>query len=815
MEYSCTMCPYVTKYHKDFCNHIVRVHKSDPRFLVYCQVDCCGFSTKSWNSYKQHVSAYHKEVALNENINIDNNDYNIEHQDILLNPNNEALDFNQTYINATYLLSLETKHNLSQAAISIVAENTSDLIKRHIELFKMKIRNQIQINRPENIDEILNDDTDECYFEDLLSEHRRLAFYEKHFKMISTKSIVLGHHLKKSKNVVSRVKDHGYIIPLRELVAALHNLPEFLYWCQHTHVSQGNLMTDICDGQYVKNNPFFQQNPNALQIVLYNDDIEIVNPLGTHVKKHKITLFYATFANIPPEYRSKLQSIFLVAVAKSKYLKKHGVKKLLKDFIETVNIMSSMGLPVEVNGLNLRVKGAVVMAPADTPAANNLGGFKEGVGFAYKKCRTCLISKNELSRVFRDEYFNLRTHTDYVNKCDLLNGDMSKDARKYWSKMWGINKKSCLTELYEFDIIECLVHDPMHVLLEGLLPYELALLLTYCIQIKKYFTLSWINSQIESFPYTSLTDSSKPEIIQRKHIFIETHVKQTSAAMLTLIGILPFILGKKIQKGDSKWVLFLNLVQITYMCTTHLVSKETVEDLRNLIEKHHTNFRKEYPKASVPPKMHFLIHIVQQILRFGPGKFQWCMRFEAKHAFFKNKKWKCFKNLAFSMAKYHQKWLCGQMMTSLGTFSENFFYAGDEASKGQEIELVEMNAAQKLCIQETFPHIESVFVTKQVKIHGCTFKDGCILIESIEDNIPTFACIRNVLIKDQIKYFLVQKTNIIYFDEHTLSFQVEFEETFKLIKYHDLFVKLPLDMNFYDNKACVLNKYAFISMDLE
>ncbi|CAG2190059.1 unnamed protein product [Mytilus edulis] len=169
MEYSCTMCPYVTKYHKDFCNHIVRVHKSDPRFLVYCQVDCCGFSTKSWNSYKQHVSAYHKEVALNENINIDNNEYNIEHQDILLNPNNEALDFNQTYINATYLLSLETKHNLSQAAISIVAENTSDLIKRHIELFKMKIRNQIQVNRPENIDEILNDDTDECYFEDLLS----------------------------------------------------------------------------------------------------------------------------------------------------------------------------------------------------------------------------------------------------------------------------------------------------------------------------------------------------------------------------------------------------------------------------------------------------------------------------------------------------------------------------------------------------------------------------------------------------------------------------------------------------------------------
>lgn len=210
--------------------------------------------------------------------------------------------------------------------------------------------------------------------------------------MINPKSVILGHHLKKSRNVVRRVRDHGYFIPRQQLIETLYCLPEFFHWSEHSHTSHDNFIRDICDGQYIRNSPFFQRNPKALQIILYNDDIEIVNPLGTHVKKHKITLFYASFANIPPEYRSKLQSIFLIAIAKSKHLKRHGFDRLLKIFIETVNILSSEGLQIEVNGLPYTVKGALVMAPADTPAANNLGGFTEGVGFAYKKCRTCFIS---------------------------------------------------------------------------------------------------------------------------------------------------------------------------------------------------------------------------------------------------------------------------------------------------------------------------------------------------------------------------------------------------------------------------------------
>ena len=312
-----------------------------------------------------------------------------------------------------------------------------------------------------------------------------------------------------------------------------------------------------------------------------------------------------------------------------------------------------------------------------------------------------------------------------------------------------------------------------------------------------------------------MTTQNKPEPIERKHYFIETHVKQTASGMLSLINILPFIMGKKVLKGDKKWITFLKLIQITFLCTNPYVSVETIQDLRNLIECHHISFCAEYPKASILPKMHFLSHLAKQIQRFGPSKFHWCMRFEAKHAFFKNKKWKCFKNLALSMANFHQKWLCGQMITSSGSFSENFLYSGDDVSAGEQTFVEEMSELHRTCIQQKFPQLEIVYLTKQVKIHGCTYKDGTILLYSNQNFDPHFVYVVSILIYDQEKMFLVQDLQIIDFDEHTLSYHVALQQSFRLVSYKNLLFKLPLDVHLFQDKLSVINKYVIVSADFD
>ena len=49
-------------------------------------------------------------------------------------------------------------------------------------------------------------------------------------------------------------------------------------------------MADYCDGQQYKDHPLFQTDQYALQLFLYYDDIEAVNPLGSSATIHKLGL---------------------------------------------------------------------------------------------------------------------------------------------------------------------------------------------------------------------------------------------------------------------------------------------------------------------------------------------------------------------------------------------------------------------------------------------------------------------------------------------------------------------------------------------
>jgi hypothetical protein len=47
-------------------------------------------------------------------------------------------------------------------------------------------------------------------------------------------------------------------------------------------------LSDYCDGELLRESTLFQEDPSALQIQLYYDEVEICNPLGSKAKKHKL-----------------------------------------------------------------------------------------------------------------------------------------------------------------------------------------------------------------------------------------------------------------------------------------------------------------------------------------------------------------------------------------------------------------------------------------------------------------------------------------------------------------------------------------------
>ena len=55
-----------------------------------------------------------------------------------------------------------------------------------------------------------------------------------------------------------------------------------------THTSTDNIKRDYCDGSFYKNHPLFSKDKAALQIIVYYDDIEVANPLGSRAGNHKL-----------------------------------------------------------------------------------------------------------------------------------------------------------------------------------------------------------------------------------------------------------------------------------------------------------------------------------------------------------------------------------------------------------------------------------------------------------------------------------------------------------------------------------------------
>ena len=111
--------------------------------------------------------------------------------------------------------------------------------------------------------------------------------------------------------------------------------------CGHKRVD--NVIEDFCDSKHCSTHELWGSNDHALQILLYFNEVELCNPLGSSRKIHKlgtiklyymyyfikkyIGCFYFTLGNLSPKYRSTLK---LLALIKNVHIKKYGIESVLE-----------------------------------------------------------------------------------------------------------------------------------------------------------------------------------------------------------------------------------------------------------------------------------------------------------------------------------------------------------------------------------------------------------------------------------------------------------------------------------------------------
>ena len=75
------------------------------------------------------------------------------------------------------------------------------------------------------------------------------------------------------------------------------------------HGHQVCLKTFVMDK--LKNPMFFKSNTSAFQLILYQDSFEVVSPLSSAKKKHKVLAVYCSLGNLPTSIKSKYLISFI------------------------------------------------------------------------------------------------------------------------------------------------------------------------------------------------------------------------------------------------------------------------------------------------------------------------------------------------------------------------------------------------------------------------------------------------------------------------------------------------------------------------
>ena len=764
--HNCSMCPFFSVSQSELIAHLVRRHRHAAGFNVYCSALGCGRSFNNYLSFKTHVTRSHPVHAA-ETTSSDADESGMVVPESVQSVS--AGDLRPgSLCEAAYVLKLKTVHRLPHTVVSAVLNETKFLLVDRLSSVRTALEETLGID-PAN-DSRLTDVFRDDLFADLQSGKEQDKFWTQHFGYVKPVAVkLLEETLNKRFRHVYHMKPvsrYGYFVPFIEQLKALVSLPEVqdLLLTGKCCQSSDPFLRDITDGNYLLSHPFLRAHPSALVFALYTDDFELVNPIGSHRRKHKVTAFYWTLLNIPAEYRSKLSAIQLLALARTQDLKRSSLEILLQDFLLALRQLwhgITFGDSESVNNLTYGMLAVVI---ADTPAAHLLGGFKEGVSFAEKPCRRCDIARSSLSDIHVAEETLLRNETEHRDRVDMLS-EVSSETFKYWSRQYGINGRSLLLDIPGFQVTKCILQDPMHVLLEGVLKHEFQCLLRVLMKKDKGL-LRRLNTRIQQFEFSSHGSRDKPQVIDAKQLERGASLAQSAAEMKTLVSLLPFLMEDLVDDDDNHWLNFVRLLHITHLSLSPIASSNTVLSLKCIIATHNHEFLRLYPDEAFPPKMHYMLHFPQQIEDFGPLRSHWCMRFEAKNGFFKSKKWSNFKNICLSLSLFHQRWMCLQMVDTTGSMSMTFLYDGDKIGAGCSVPLSQLELYKE--IMEYFPDADPtslprlVLLSSYFEVFGHRYEVGTVLLNKwVPFENPAFVRIRSLVVVNGKKFLICGKLKII------------------------------------------------------
>lgn len=665
--------------------------------------------------------------------------------DITSNVNSVEKAISQLYLNLT------TKYFLTHFALQAVIDGMSSIVELTKEHFIETVnQSDLQDDVKEKIKDMFR-----CSFSffsnvhnsidgSLRNTYSRNVYFLNNFNIVMPEQINLGYNN-------NHKKCHYHYIPILKTIKVLLQHSDIRHFCLNSYNNyDSNVLFDIKDGSVIKNNNFFHNNKNALQIILYQDAFEVCNPLGASKKKFKLVGIYMVLGNLPAYLRSKVDNIQLVMLCHEKHITFFGWENIIEPLIRDLQSLEKKGIHISVDNNIINCTGTVVAMLGDNLGSHQIGGFTENFNSSEYFCRFCDITQNEFKSKY--ECTNINRNADNYN----LNVTEAKSNMK---AVKGIKYESPLNKLNYFHVCNpglppCIAHD----LFEGIVPYDLMYCIKYFVT-KNWFTYQFLNHRLQKINFFNnnvtipiIKDSCK--------------ITGTASQIRKILLIFPLAVFDQLSEKEIKnnvWTMVLLLRKICFLICSPALSIGQIAFLRETINEYLSLRVKCFPHIKLRPKHHYISHYPSLILLFGPLKHLWTLRFESKHRYFKNivKHSQNFKNVTKLLSCKHQ------------------YLQNEENLKNRFSALAIVDTAEEYISEKFDDQISSVitdyfcdkenenvkYISSQVTFRGITYKRHmCICVGKDCYDYFTICKIKYILISNCYTkiYFLGITTTIIY-----------------------------------------------------
>ena len=398
---------------------------------------------------------------------------------------------------------------IAWSTVNAIVQEVFESYNKGVVFTKRKIRSRMLADgvETETIENALNILDDEDPFmlarKELEKESKRKKFICSSFPHVQPVTVQLN-------SIREEKAETMQYVPIKDSVKLL--LEDQTYIEQKNedpYFSQAGVVKDIRDGTCYRENEFFKINPDAVPLIVFIDELEVCNPLGSGKSRHKINCTYFTSADIQPALRTKVNSIQLISLVLSRYWKRHGNAACNKNFIDDMKLLEEDGVQI-LKPCEKIVKVGLAYVVGDNLGQHSLAEMSTSFSSGFI-CRWCQVDYKAVCQEGKC-YKGCQEGFDPVEWTVEEYDRMAKKAvTEEGAETLGIKGECTFNQLKSFHCIKqlppCLGHD----FYEGVYSYDIQFCLDYIINKEKLIRAQDFNDKLKYFKLSERDRKNRPK----------------------------------------------------------------------------------------------------------------------------------------------------------------------------------------------------------------------------------------------------------------------------------------------------------------